>query len=45
MIRIALKSYFSEHNAHEGAARLPEIKLKPKRDYRPKQRIRRDSEK
>jgi len=45
MMRIALRSYFSEHNAHEGIARLPEIKLKSAGDFRPKQRIRRDSEK
>lgn len=45
MMRIATRSYFSEHSAHDGVARLPEIKLKPAGDYRPKQRIRRDSEK
>ena len=45
MMRISLKTYHSEHNAHEGVSRLPEIKLGPASDFRPKQRIRRDSEK
>ncbi len=45
MMRIALKTYHSEHNAHEGVSRLPEIKLGKVKDFRPKQRIRRDSEK
>ena len=45
MMRISLKTYHSEHNAHEGVSRLPEIKVKPVSDFRPKQRIRRDSEK
>ena len=45
MMRIALKTYHSEHNAHEGVSRLPQVKVKSKSDFRPKQRIRRDSEK
>lgn len=45
MMRLTIRKICSEHSAHEGVARLPEVKLKPKREYRPKQRIRRDSEK
>jgi len=45
MMRLKIRKICSEHSAHDGVARLPEIKLKPVVDHRPKQRIRRDSEK
>ena len=45
MMRIALKTYHSEHNTHEGVSRLPQVKVGISSDFRPKQRIRRDSEK
>jgi hypothetical protein len=45
MMRLTMRKICSEHSAHEGVSRLPQIKLGNVTDYRPKQRIRRDSEK
>lgn len=45
MMRVELPKDTRRHKVAIGVSRLPEIKLRPVVDHRPKQRIRRDSEK
>ena len=45
MMRVEIQKDTRKHNIAMGVARLPQVKLGKPKDYRPKQRIRRDSEK
>lgn len=45
MMRVELRKDTRRHKVAIGVSRLPELKLKEPSDFKPKQRIRRDSEK
>lgn len=45
MMRLKILKICSEHNAHDGVARLPDVQSSASRNFQPKQRWRRDSEK